>query len=67
LDNVLNSRTRELISALYKDKTSYDAIRARELDKDRAYAELERKCNEALQDLDKNPLVSDMRVEIRAL
>ncbi|GKE76824.1 hypothetical protein Tco_1542944, partial [Tanacetum coccineum] len=57
LDNVLNSRTRELNSALYKAKTLYDAIRARDLDKDRAYAELERKCNEALQDLDKNPLV----------
>ncbi|GJX06082.1 hypothetical protein Tco_0194014 [Tanacetum coccineum] len=34
LDNVLNSRTRELIFALHKAKTSYDAIRARELDKD---------------------------------
>ncbi|GJU44618.1 hypothetical protein Tco_1201884 [Tanacetum coccineum] len=33
------------------------------LDKDRAYAKLERKYNEALQDLDKNPLVSDMHFE----
>ncbi|GKA68531.1 hypothetical protein Tco_0768448 [Tanacetum coccineum] len=65
LDNVLNNRTRELISALHKAKTSYDAIRVRDLDKDRAYAELERKCNEALQDLDKNPLVSDMRAKIK--
>nr|GEU67669.1 hypothetical protein [Tanacetum cinerariifolium] len=40
---------------------------ARELNKDRDYAELERKCNEALQDLDKNPLVSYMRVEIKVL
>ncbi|GJS88574.1 hypothetical protein Tco_0771210 [Tanacetum coccineum] len=67
LDNVLNSRTRELIFALHKAKTSYDAIRARELHKDKAYAELERKCNEALQDLDKNPLVFDMRTEIKSL
>ncbi|GJZ45318.1 reverse transcriptase domain-containing protein [Tanacetum coccineum] len=37
------------------------------LEKDRAYAELERKCNEALQDLDKNPLVSDIRTEIKDL
>ncbi|GKA97830.1 hypothetical protein Tco_0825724 [Tanacetum coccineum] len=37
------------------------------LEKDRAYAELERKCNEALQDLEKNPLVSDMHVEIKDL
>ncbi|GJV81268.1 uncharacterized mitochondrial protein-like protein [Tanacetum coccineum] len=29
------------------------------LDKDRAYVELEKKCNEALQDLDKNPLEID--------
>nr|GEX29527.1 hypothetical protein [Tanacetum cinerariifolium] len=43
------------------------AIRARDLDKDRAYAELERMCNKALQDLDKNLLVSDMRAEIKAL
>nr|GEW81336.1 hypothetical protein [Tanacetum cinerariifolium] len=31
------------------------------------YTKLERKCNEALQDLDKNPLVSDMRAEIKVL
>nr|GEV23280.1 hypothetical protein [Tanacetum cinerariifolium] len=34
--------------------------------KDKAYAELERKCNEALH-LDKNPLVSNMRAEIKVL
>ncbi|GJT09984.1 hypothetical protein Tco_0857026 [Tanacetum coccineum] len=67
LDNVLNSRTLELISALYKVIASYDAIRARELEKDRAYAELERKCNEALLDLTKNPLVADLRTEIETL
>ncbi|GKE27918.1 hypothetical protein Tco_1443302, partial [Tanacetum coccineum] len=37
------------------------------LDKDRDYAELERKCNEAFQNLEKNPLVSDMYAEIKAL
>ncbi|GKB60219.1 hypothetical protein Tco_0916405 [Tanacetum coccineum] len=37
LDNVLNSRTQKLISALHKAAVSYDAIRARELEKDRAY------------------------------
>nr|GEU95937.1 hypothetical protein [Tanacetum cinerariifolium] len=63
LDNVLNSRTQELIFALRKAKTSYDATRAREPNKDKAYVELERRCNEALQDLDKNPLVFDMRIE----
>ncbi|GJS39460.1 hypothetical protein Tco_0564503 [Tanacetum coccineum] len=62
-----DSRTQELISALHKATSSYDAIRARELEKDKAYAELERKCNEALFDLDKNPLVADMRTEIETL
>ncbi|GJY32324.1 hypothetical protein Tco_0415819 [Tanacetum coccineum] len=64
LDNVLNSRTRELISTLYKAIASYDVIRAKELERDKAYAELEKKCNEALLDLDKNPLVANMRAEI---
>nr|GEX06210.1 hypothetical protein [Tanacetum cinerariifolium] len=67
LDNMLNSRTRELIYALHKATASCDAIQARELKKDRAYAELERKCNEALLDLDKKPLVADMRTEIETL
>ncbi|GJU99496.1 hypothetical protein Tco_1328767 [Tanacetum coccineum] len=61
------SSTRELIYALHKATPSYDAIQARELEKDRAYAELKRRCNEALLDLDKNPLVSDMRTKIEAL
>nr|GEV12588.1 hypothetical protein [Tanacetum cinerariifolium] len=67
LDNVLNSRTQELIYALYKATALCDAIRARELEKDRAYAELERKCNEALLDLDKNHLFADRWTEIETL
>nr|GEV07429.1 hypothetical protein [Tanacetum cinerariifolium] len=39
---------------------------SKEIMKDKAYAELE-KCNEALQDLDKNSLVFDMRVKIETL
>nr|GEY93961.1 reverse transcriptase domain-containing protein [Tanacetum cinerariifolium] len=35
--------------------------------KHKAYVELEKKCNDALQDLDKNPLVLDMRAEIETL
>ncbi|GJT35973.1 hypothetical protein Tco_0926392 [Tanacetum coccineum] len=42
LDNMLNSRTRELISSLHKAKASCDAIRKREVKKDKAYAELEK-------------------------
>ncbi|GJW66370.1 hypothetical protein Tco_0120794 [Tanacetum coccineum] len=57
----------ELISALRKARASCDAIREREIKRDKAYAELEKKCNEGLQDLDKNPLVSDKHSEIEVL
>ncbi|GJT16767.1 hypothetical protein Tco_0875473 [Tanacetum coccineum] len=67
LDKMLNNKTPELISALHKARASCDAIREREIQKDKAYAELEKKCNEALQDLDKNPFVSDTRAEIETL
>ncbi|GJY04138.1 hypothetical protein Tco_0370078 [Tanacetum coccineum] len=67
LDNVLNGKTRELISALHKARASCDTMWEKEIKKDKAYAELEKKCNEALQDLDKNPLISDMRAEIETL
>ncbi|GJT75924.1 hypothetical protein Tco_1042649 [Tanacetum coccineum] len=42
LDNMLNSRTRQLMYALEKARASYDAIREREIEKDKAYIELER-------------------------
>nr|GEW04554.1 hypothetical protein [Tanacetum cinerariifolium] len=48
LDNMLNSRTRKLISNLSKARAYCDAIWEREVEKDKAYAELKRKCNEAL-------------------
>ncbi|GJW89553.1 hypothetical protein Tco_0167106 [Tanacetum coccineum] len=67
LNNVLNNRTRELIYALHKATASYDVIRARKLEKDKAYSMLERKCNEALLDLNKNPLVADIRTEIETM
>ncbi|GJV76593.1 hypothetical protein Tco_1508177 [Tanacetum coccineum] len=67
LDNMLNSKTRKLISTLSKAKDSCDAIREREVERDKAYAELERKCNEAQQDSDNNPLVLEMRSKIETL
>nr|GEU91845.1 hypothetical protein [Tanacetum cinerariifolium] len=48
LDNMLNSRTRKLITTLSKARAFCDAIWEREVEKDKAYAELKRKCNEAL-------------------
>nr|GEZ28761.1 hypothetical protein [Tanacetum cinerariifolium] len=41
-------RTRELISTLHKASASCDAIQEREVKRDKAYAELEKKCNGAL-------------------
>ncbi|GJV41911.1 hypothetical protein Tco_1420351 [Tanacetum coccineum] len=46
------------------DVDSNPDIHEREVEKDKAYAELERKFNEALQDLEKNPIVLDMRSKI---
>ncbi|GKF89501.1 hypothetical protein Tco_0263464 [Tanacetum coccineum] len=48
LDNMLNRRTCKLISTLLKARASCDAIRERDVAKDKAYAEMERKCNKAL-------------------
>ncbi|GKC21327.1 hypothetical protein Tco_1023477, partial [Tanacetum coccineum] len=55
------------ISTEHLSRASCDTIREREIKKDKAYAELEKKCNESLQNLDKNPLVSDMRTKIETL
>nr|GEY46301.1 hypothetical protein [Tanacetum cinerariifolium] len=41
LDNVLNSKTRKLLSTLTKARDSCDVIHEREREKDKAYAELE--------------------------
>ncbi|GJV97924.1 hypothetical protein Tco_1549501 [Tanacetum coccineum] len=41
LDNVMNRKTRELMSTLTKARASCDAIREREKEKDKSYAELE--------------------------
>ncbi|GKD77272.1 hypothetical protein Tco_1339893 [Tanacetum coccineum] len=48
LDNMLNSRTRELIYALHKARASCDAFQKREIKMDKAYTKLEKKCDEAL-------------------
>nr|GEU29910.1 hypothetical protein [Tanacetum cinerariifolium] len=67
LDNLLNNKTHKLISSLTQARSSCNAIRKREREKDKAYAKLEKKCNNALQDLDKNPLVLDMHAKIETL
>ncbi|GJX48979.1 hypothetical protein Tco_0275824 [Tanacetum coccineum] len=67
LDNIMNKMTHELMSTLSEAMAAYDAIQEKEKEKDKAYAEFEAKCNDALQDLDKNPLVLDLRAEIKIL
>ncbi|GJZ91718.1 hypothetical protein Tco_0663783 [Tanacetum coccineum] len=67
LDNVMNRTTRELMSTLSEARAACDTIQEREKEKDKAYAELEAKCNDALRDLDKNPLVLDLRAKIETL
>nr|GEY26449.1 hypothetical protein [Tanacetum cinerariifolium] len=67
LDNMLNSRTRKLMSTMTKARASCDAIRKRKREKEKAYAELQTRFNVALQNLDKNPLVLDMHAEIGTL
>nr|GFB21014.1 hypothetical protein [Tanacetum cinerariifolium] len=56
-----------IVILIYLDRASCDAIRERKIKRDKAYDEMEKKCNEALQDLDKNPLVSYMCSEIEVL
>nr|GEV16199.1 hypothetical protein [Tanacetum cinerariifolium] len=67
LDNMLNNRTRKLISALTKARSSYDVIQERERENKKAYVKIKKNCNDALQDLDKNPLMVDMHAEIKTL
>ncbi|GJV40420.1 RNA-directed DNA polymerase, eukaryota, reverse transcriptase zinc-binding domain protein [Tanacetum coccineum] len=67
LNNVMNRRTRKLMSTLLKARAACDPIREKEKEKDKVYAELKAKCNDALQDLDKNPLVLDLCAEVETL
>nr|GEU77691.1 hypothetical protein [Tanacetum cinerariifolium] len=62
-----DNMTRKLMSTLTKARASCDVINEKEREKHKAYVELEMRCNDALQDLDKNPLVLDMRKEINTL
>nr|GEU52237.1 hypothetical protein [Tanacetum cinerariifolium] len=44
----ISTETRELISALHKAMASSDTMQEKEIRKDKAYAELEKKCNEKI-------------------
>ncbi|GJX80636.1 hypothetical protein Tco_0328785 [Tanacetum coccineum] len=66
VDKAQNQKVGASLKANGKRKqiTESSGKESREVKKHKAYAELERKCNEALLDLDKNPLVLDLRSEI---
>lgn len=53
LDNVLNRRTRKLMTQLSKVREKRDALQQRERAIDKEYVELKLKCDDALQDLEK--------------
>ena len=64
LDNHLNARTKEVVRTLEAAREKMDAILAKEKKKDQEYAELQARCEEAIKDLDKNPVVKDLRADI---
>lgn len=67
LDNHLNTRTRELIQTIKNAKEELSIFVAREKSRELQYAELEAKCDKATKDLEKNPVVQDLRVNAMKL
>jgi chromosome segregation ATPase len=67
LDNYLNARTREVVCTLEAAREKMDVILAREKKKDQEFAAIQSKCEEALKDLEKNPLVQELRSDIHDL
>ena len=67
LDNHLNARTRELIQTVKNAKEELSIVVAREKSRELKYAELEAKCDQAAKDLEKNPVVQGLRVNIMKL
>jgi predicted RNase H-like nuclease (RuvC/YqgF family) len=67
LDNHLNSCTREVVRTLASAREKMDEILARERKKDQEIVEVQAKCEEALRDLEQNPLVQDLRSDIANL
>ena len=67
LDNHLNSRTREVVRTLASAREKMDEILAREKKKDQEFAEVQAKFEEALRDIEQNPLVQDLHSDIAGL
>lgn len=67
LDNHLNDRTRDLIRTVKGAREKMDAILAKEKKRDQEFADLKTKCEEAMKELERNPLVIDLRADIQDL
>ena len=67
LDYHLNTHARDLIHTMKGTQEKMDDTLAKEKKRDQEYAELKAKCEEAMEELDKNPLVQDLRTEIKDL
>lgn len=67
LENYLNDRTRDLIHTVKGARKKMDAIIAKEKKIDQEFADLKVKCEETIEELEKNPLVQDHRANIQNL
>jgi outer membrane murein-binding lipoprotein Lpp len=67
MDNHLNGRTRDLIRTVKGAREKMDIILAKEKKKDQEFADLKAKCEEAMEEIEKNPLVQDLRADIQGL
>ena len=67
MDNHLNDHTRDLIRTVKGAREKMDAILAKEKERDREFDDLKAKCEEAMEEIEKNPLVQDLRSDIQGL
>ena len=61
LDNHLNSRTRELIKTVKNAKEELNVVLAREEHRERLITDLKSKCDKVTEDIEKDPIVRDLR------
>ena len=60
LDNHLNDRTRDLIHTVKGAREKMDAILAKEKKRNQEFSDLKVKCEEAMEKIEKNPLVQNL-------
>ncbi|GJW07956.1 hypothetical protein Tco_1570379 [Tanacetum coccineum] len=65
--NAVNKGSRELLKVIDQIKAECDVLKDREEARDHEYEELNSKCEAAMADFDKNPVVNVLRVKIVSL